>query len=381
MEDADVTSMTAGQGPRHDAYSVTGNAFWCYFPPSLACGGAFEEYPMQISSSLNSSGASSLYTMDEMDSRLSADILSAKDADSSGALSASELGVSSEQIAQFDTDGDGVLSGSELTAALAAQREKMQAQMESEMQQSGQLGMLQASMSQSGSASGTESKPSLDDMVAGLFGGASGSTAGATDSDGSTETATASAVTASASLASNSGSILESYLEELDEKLANSLLNLKDANGDGVVSAEEMGVTAAQLAELDADGDGVLSESELSAGLKAQREEMLAESGGVMPPPPPPDAGDSEAAGVSSGSATSSLDVDAMIRGMFSSSTGTSTDSAGIADGTSDTVTASALSEFLLRQRASNAYQSVDGLISQLFGDSSVVSQSVSVDA
>lgn len=326
---------------------------------------------MQISSSLSSGGASPLYG-EEMDSRLSADIVSARDADSSGALSASELGVTDAQIAQFDTDGDGVLSGTELTAALAAQREKMQAQMESEMQQSGQLGMLQASMSQGGSA--TESRPSLDDMVAGLFGGTSGSTASASDSQSSAETASASAVTASASLASNSGSILESYLEELGEKLANTLLNLQDANGDGSLSAEELGVTAAQLAELDADGDGVLSEGELSAGLKAQREEMAAESGSAMPPPPPPDA---EPASAAAEGAADSLDVDAMIRGMFSSSASTT----GAADGASDTVTASALSEFLLRQRASNAYQSVDGLLSELFGGSSGISRSVSVDA
>jgi Ca2+-binding EF-hand superfamily protein len=312
--------------------------------------------------------------MDEMDSKLSADIVSAKDTDSSGTLSASELGISDSQLAEFDTDGDGKLSSAELSAALASQREKMQAQMSTEMEQNGQLGMLQSSMSSSTSES--EEKPSLDDMISGIFGGTSTSDASATES--SSESTSASAVSASSTLASNAGDTLESFLKEMDERLANSILNEKDTNGDGVLSAEELGVSSTQLSELDSDGDGTISQSELTEGLKSQREEMMAENGGAMPPPPPPTDGESESSSSTSTSSTSSLDVDAMMTGMFSSSTTTAT---GEADGTSDSVTASALSEFLLRQKASNAYQSVDSFMSQLFGDGSGISQSVSMSA
>ncbi|MDO9082585.1 MAG: hypothetical protein Q7U56_04815, partial [Humidesulfovibrio sp.] len=78
---------------------------------------------MQISSSLSSvSGYSAISSafgsqnMDEMDSKVSADIMSAKDTDKSGNLSASELGVSSSQLAEFDTNGDGEISSAELAA-------------------------------------------------------------------------------------------------------------------------------------------------------------------------------------------------------------------------------------------------------------------------
>jgi Ca2+-binding EF-hand superfamily protein len=164
--------------------------------------------------------------MDEMDSKLAADILSAKDTDSSGSLSASELGVSSSQVSEFDTDGDGVVSTAELTAGLKAKREKMQAQMSNQMQQSGQMGMLQASMGQSG------------DMSA------------------------------------------------MDTKMSQDILSDKDTNGDGVLSAEELGVSSSNLSKVDTDGDGSVSESELTASLKANREKMMADNGGQMPPPP-----------------------------------------------------------------------------------------------
>jgi Ca2+-binding EF-hand superfamily protein len=164
--------------------------------------------------------------MDEMDSKLAADILSAKDTDSSGSLSASELGGSSSQVSEYDTDGDGVVSAEELAAGLKAKREKMQAQMSNQMQQSGQMGMLQASMGQS------------SDMSA------------------------------------------------MDTKMSKSIISEKDTNKDGVLSADELGVSASNLSTVDTDGDGSVSESELTASLKSNREKMMADNGGQMPAPP-----------------------------------------------------------------------------------------------
>jgi len=68
--------------------------------------------------------------------------------------------------------------------------------------------------------------------------------------------------------------------------------------------------------------------------------------------------------------------MDALMQSMFSSSTGISS-----SDGTESTsLSASVLSEFLLRQKASSAYQNMDNLIAGLFGGDAS-SQSVSLDA
>lgn len=309
---------------------------------------------MQINSS--TSGTRSLFTMDEMDTRLASDMVSAKDSDGNGSLSASELGVSDSDVAEYDTDGDGVLSSAELAAALKAKREKMQAQMDSQMQQSSQLGMLQSTLA---GAQGVDERPSLDQMIAGLFSGS--------DSAGS-EAAAAVGAAGSAQTASNSGSSLSEFLERMDSELAATILNMRDTDGDGALSAGELGTTAEQLAELDIDGDGVLSQAELATGLTAERESMVAENGGVMPPP--------SAAGVTGGVAASmdSVSMDAMMQGMFSpvAATGSSGDSSSSGSGT--------LQEFLLRQKASSAYQSVDNLIAGLFAGGADT-RSVSLDA
>jgi hypothetical protein len=314
---------------------------------------------MQINSS--SSSVSSIYNMDEMDSKLSASIISQKDTDSSGDVSASELGVSASDVAEFDTDGDGVLSSAELTAALKSKREKMQAQMSSQMEQSSQLGMLQSTLSGTSTQSiGSAKEPSLDQLISGLF------------SDGTDTSAVSAGAAGSAQSSSNAGSSLSEYLKQMDSQMAETIMSMKDTNGDGQLSAEELSATAEQIAKLDANGDGVLSEAEFTDGLRAERESMMAENGGVMPPPP-----QDAASGTSS--AASSMDsarMDALMQSMFSSSSDTSTSS--VTDSTS--VSSNVLAEFLLRQKASNAYQNVDSLIAGLFS-SDASSQSVSLDA
>ena len=64
---------------------------------------------------------------------------------------------------------------------------------------------------------------------------------------------------------------------------------------------------------------------------------------------------------------------------MFGSiSSASSTDS--LTSSSDSSTTSSALTDFLLRQKASSAYQSIDNLIAGLFGDGGV-SQSVSLSA
>lgn len=314
---------------------------------------------MQINST--SSSTSSIFNMDEMDSKLSASIISEKDTDASGDVSAAEMGVSTSELAEFDSDGDGVLSSAELAAALKSKREKMQAQMSTQMEQSSQLGMLQSTLNGSSTqASGSTEEPSLDNLIAGLF------------SDGADAAVSAGGQSQSAS---NAGSSLSDYLEQMDAQMAETIMSIKDSDGDGQLSAEEMGATAEQLAKLDTDGDGVLSEAELTDGLRTERETMMAENGGVMPPPP----GEATATGGSTGTARvgsgmDSASMDALMQSMFSSSSSTSsvTGSTGMS--------ASVLSEYLLRQKASSAYQNVDNLIAGLFSGGAST-QSVSLEA
>lgn len=315
---------------------------------------------MQVNSSVSSTA--SIFNMDEMDSKLSAGIVTAKDSDSSGDLSASELGVSASELAEFDTDGDGVLSSAELASALKSKRERMQSQMSSQMEQSSQLGMLQSTLGGT-SSQGSQGPPSVDQLISGLFG----------DGEASNSAVSAAAASASQSSSNASGSLTD-YLSQLDSQLAETIMSMKDTDGDGKLSSEELGATAEQLSRLDADGDGVLSGSELTDGLKAERESMVAENGGVMPPPPPPTQGASSASSTSSASSLDSASMDALMQSMFSSSTGTGTSSS------TDSTSASSLADFWLRQRASNAYQSVDNLIAGLF-DSGAITQSVSLDA
>jgi hypothetical protein len=200
------------------------------------------------------------------------------------------------------------------------------------------------------------------------------------------------------SLLSNASSYLSSLIEKMDQEMADSIMKLKDTNGDGSLSASELGVTSDQLSQLDTDGDGVVSSSELTSGLASERQSMMAQSGGAMPPPPPSDASSTEgtdssdsstsAAGstsaASSTSSTSSASrdsqsIDAMMERMFSSSSSSSLSSSS-SSSSSTSLGSSVLSDYLARQKASSAYQSMDNLIAGLF-DGDAMSQSVSLSA
>ena len=74
---------------------------------------------------------------------------------------------------------------------------------------------------------------------------------------------------------------------EMDlEKAAEGLLSMKDADGDGYLSTDEVTLSEELFASADADGDGVLSSSEIADNMESIGEELRAN--GEMPPPPPP---------------------------------------------------------------------------------------------
>lgn len=77
-----------------------------------------------------------------------------------------------------------------------------------------------------------------------------------------------------------------------EAQMASDLISTYDADGDGSLSASEMGMTADELAAYDTDGDGLLNSTELADGLKADKEAMTAQS---APPPPPPGETDADA--------------------------------------------------------------------------------------
>jgi len=282
---------------------------------------------MQINTSMGGSGSASAMfgamgskNMDEMDAKLSSEILKAKDSDGSGALSATELGTSAEKLAEYDTDGNGEISSTELQAGLKAKREQMQASMQNQMAQSGHMGMLQASMGQ-----GAQGMGGMD-------------------------------------------------MSKMDTQMSKSIIDEKDTNKDGVLSASELGVSADNLSAVDSDGDGSVSEAELTASLKSHREEMMAENGGVMPPPP----GGAGAMGGGQGAPN----LDNLISGLFGDTASTSSTSSS-SDSTSSTAASSlsgSMADFMLRQKASSSYLNMDRLIGDLFGSGSDT-QSLSLSA
>lgn len=63
-------------------------------------------------------------------------------------------------------------------------------------------------------------------------------------------------------------------------KIYENILNEKDTDEDGALSASELNISEAQLAKFDTNEDGLISEDEFTAKIAGERE--------VMPPPPPP---------------------------------------------------------------------------------------------
>lgn len=66
------------------------------------------------------------------------------------------------------------------------------------------------------------------------------------------------------------------------EEMSAKLIEKQDADGDGLLSADEFSIDSEKFANLDEDGDGLLNQSELTTGAQAKMQEMKArmEAGG-----------------------------------------------------------------------------------------------------
>lgn len=102
--------------------------------------------------------------------------------------------------------------------------------------------------------------------------------------------------------------------DEMVAKMASDMISSKDSDGDGSLSASELGVDSDTFSKLDTNGDGVVSSDELSTGLKDH------EIAPGPPPGPPPgqqasssDSSDSSSSDSSSSSASSSQDLGEML--------------------------------------------------------------------
>jgi Ca2+-binding EF-hand superfamily protein len=219
--------------------------------------------------------------MDAMDAQMAASILDNKDADKSGTLSASELGVSDDQLKKIDADNDGAVSQDELVAAMKAKREEFMAQVQAQM-----------------GAQGTED------------------------------------------------------MDSRDADLASRIFAEKDADQSGGLSASELGLSSAQLDAADANGDGVVSEEELLAYMKSKREaarsKMQEQGGGA-------------AQGAQMAGQAGPPSVDDFVSRLFS-------DEDDSASSTSSSLSAASATT---AQRAVSAYtsQSLEAFIARLFGD------------
>ncbi len=63
--------------------------------------------------------------------------------------------------------------------------------------------------------------------------------------------------------------------EDMDTELSTRIMSDKDADGNGLMSLQESGLTEDQFGNIDADGDGSATSDELTTALKSKREEMM----------------------------------------------------------------------------------------------------------
>lgn len=193
--------------------------------------------------------------MDKSDADQAAKLFKDKDTDNSGGLSLEEMGGDQALFDEFDTNKDGEISPGELQAGLRKLREQAKGRADAEVNQNALLGQVQSGAGQDG---------------------------------GDAE-----------------GGMSESDMEALDAGLGSEILTDRDADGDGLLSAGEMGLSGDEFKALDTDGDGLLSRDELTADFTAKRQEFEARMqarGRTIPTPSGQESAGNAASAIPAGS-------------------------------------------------------------------------------
>ena len=214
------------------------------------------------------------------------------DSDGDGSLSASELTIDEDTFNQLDSDGDGQLSQEELASSLADDGETARQLMSQLMSSKGlpdfeELKNLMASASRPdadeiSSSIISESDTDADGALSSSELDISSELFGSLDTDGDGEISQEELAAA-----------FSSSFDQLDEQLAESgqppppppsaeessksVVDDRDTNGDGVLSAEELAVSDELFGQVDADGDGFVSQEELADAFSANMPGAMAE--------------------------------------------------------------------------------------------------------
>jgi len=181
------------------------------------------------------------------------EMLGELDVDASGDLSLEESGLSEEQFASLDVDGDGVLTQSDHEALLS----QMQARFGG-----GQPPIDLASLDsdENGEISEEESGLSSEEFAALDI-----------DGDGVLTQADFEAMKARME-----GETMDAMAPPPPPKDASEVVSELDADADGQLSQEEMGMSSAQFDELDTNQDGFVSQEELEAARQTMKQDKAA---------------------------------------------------------------------------------------------------------
>lgn len=209
----------------------------------------------------------------------SSKIISDYDGDGDGMLSTSELAIDEDAFNQLDSDGDGNVSQEELTSTLTDDGEAAM-QLFAQLRSGKNLPDFEALKNLMASSQ----RPDADEVSASVIANSD------TDGDGALSADEVNVSSALFSSLDTDGDGVVSQEElaaaftntfaEMDQELASSgqpppppsaadssesVVDDRDTNGDGVLSAEELAVSDKLFGQIDADGDGFVSQDELTA--------------------------------------------------------------------------------------------------------------------
>jgi len=213
-------------------------------------------------------------------------MMSILDANGDGSLSSEELGNLSGQFAEADTDSDGLIGQAELASAISTQMGSLSEAAAPAMQ--GPPPPPDASAMSAGMISDLDTNGD-GNLSAEELGDLSDQLASAdTDSDGLiSQEELASAISDQIeSLSEANASAMQGSPPPPPDAAAMSarMISDLDANGDGSLSAEELGDLSDQLASADTDSDGLISQEELASAIENLTEVSMQST------PTPPDA-------------------------------------------------------------------------------------------